>query len=183
VPELQPGAARVVVTAARRSFLNLRTLSSRATKDVQVRLDPPRLAVTSTHHHVNHGGSEMIVYRVTPPDARSGVRVGDVEYAGFAAAGAVPSIADPAMKVAFFALLPDQDLNTPIVVFAQDEAGNQSKLSFVDNVFEKPFKRSRIELDDRFLQRVVPEILEHQPLPGASANGTDLLPAFLKING
>jgi len=183
VPELQPGAARLVVAASRPSFLTLRTLSSGATKDVQVRLEPPRLAVMSTHHHVNHGGSEMVVYRVTPPDTRSGVRVGDIEYPGFAASGAVSSVADPAMKVAFFALLPDQDLNTPIVVFAQDEAGNRSKLSFVDNVFEKPFRRSRIELDDRFLQRVVPEILEHQPLPGVSAAGLDLMPAFLKING
>ena len=31
----------------------------------------------------------------------------------------------------------------------------------VDNVFAKPFRKSRIELDDRFINRVVPEILEH----------------------
>ncbi len=67
------------------------------------------------------------------------------------------------MKVAFFALLYDQDLNAPIVAFARDEAGNEAKVSFVDNVFEKPFKKSRIALDDTFLQRVVPEILEHSP--------------------
>ena len=44
VPELQPGAARIVVTATRPAFLNLRTLTSRTTKDVQVRLEPPRLS-------------------------------------------------------------------------------------------------------------------------------------------
>ena len=48
VPELQQGAARIAVAASRPSFLNLRTLSSTAAKDFQVRLDPPRLAVVST---------------------------------------------------------------------------------------------------------------------------------------
>src|SRR5581483_11210123 len=119
VPELQPGAARIVVTATRPSFLNLRKLTSETTKDFQVRLEPPRLAVMSTHHYINHGGSEMVVYRATPADVRSGVRVGDIEYPGFPAAGAGAPQADAALKVAFFALLPDQDLNTPIVVFAQ----------------------------------------------------------------
>ena len=80
MPELQQGPARITVSASRPSFLNLRTLSSAASKDFQVRLDPPRLAVLSTKHYVNHGGSEMVVYRATPPEVASGVRVGDVEY-------------------------------------------------------------------------------------------------------
>ena len=42
-------------------------------------------------------------------------------------------------------VLYDQDLNTPIVAFARDEAGNEAKATFVDNVFEKKFKHSRIE--------------------------------------
>jgi murein DD-endopeptidase MepM/ murein hydrolase activator NlpD len=183
VPQLEPGPARIVVTATRASFLNLRRLSSRTIKDLQVRLEPPRLAVLSTHHYVNHGGSEMVVYRATPSDVRSGVRVGDIEYAGFSASGAGVAAGDSASRVAFFALLHDQDLNVPIVVFARDEAGNESKLSFVDNVFEKPFKRSRIELDDKFLQRVVPEILEHAPELKIGPPEGDLMPAFLKING
>jgi murein DD-endopeptidase MepM/ murein hydrolase activator NlpD len=179
VPELEPGPAKIIVTATRRSFLNLRSLTSRTTKDVQVRLEPPRLAIVSSHHYVNHGGSEMVLYRATPPDVRSGVRVGEIEYPGFPAdAGGSGSL-----RAAFFALLHDQDLNVPIVVFARDEAGNESKLRFVDNVFDKPFKRSRIEIDDKFLNRVVPEILEHQVLSGLSVDATDLLPAFLKING
>src|SRR5947199_1858651 len=123
VPELQQGAARIVVTATRPSFLNLRTLTATATKDIQVRLEPPRLAVLSTKHYVNHGGSEMVVYRATPADVMSGVRVGTAEYAGFPASGAGVTGADPSMKVAFFALAHDQDLHTPIAAFARDEAG------------------------------------------------------------
>jgi murein DD-endopeptidase MepM/ murein hydrolase activator NlpD len=177
VPELQSGAARVVVTATRPSFLNLRQLTSTASKDFQVRLEPPRIAVVSTHHYVNHGGSEMVVYRATPADVASGVRVGNVEYPGYPLSGE--------LKVAFFALLYDQDLNTRIQAFARDEAGNESKATFVDNVFEKPQRKSRIELDDKFLNRVVPEIIEHAPELKMTPppEGSDMLPGFLTVNG
>ena len=37
-----------------------------------MRLEPPRIAVLSTHHYVNHGGSEMVVYRATPRRRRVG---------------------------------------------------------------------------------------------------------------
>ena len=186
VPELQSGPARVVVTATRPSFLKLRQLTSTASKDFQVRLEPPRIAVLSTHHYVNHGGSEMVVYKATPADIASGVRVGDIEYAGFPATGAGVEGADPSVKVAFFALLHDQPLNTPIAAFARDEAGNQAKATFIDNAFEKPFKKSRIEIDDKFINRVVPEIVEHSPELKMSAPAQDspeMLAAFLRVNG
>jgi len=181
IPDLQSGPARLVVSASRPSFLKLRTLSGTASRDIQVRLERPRIAVVSTHHYVNHGGSEMVVYRVSPSDVQSGVRVGDIEYPGFP----VPGGNDPAMRAAFFALLYDQDLDTPIAAFARDEAGNESKATFVDNVFPKPQKRSRIEIDDRFINRVVPDILEHSPelKLAPPTNLDDMLAAFLKING
>jgi len=178
VPELQPGPARITVSASRPSFLNLRTLSSAASKDFQVRLDPPRLAVLSTKHYVNHGGSEMVVYRATPPEVTSGVRVGDVEYPGFPLAGA-----EAGTKIAFFALLHDQDLKTRIEAVARDEAGNEAKAMFVDDVFEKPMKKSRIEIDDAFINRTVPDIIAHSPELKMSGPSGDLLADFLKVNG
>jgi murein DD-endopeptidase MepM/ murein hydrolase activator NlpD len=178
VPELQQGSARITVSASRPSFLNLRTLSNAAGKDFQVRLDPPRLAIVSTKHYVNHGGSELVVYRATPPDVASGVRVGDVEYRGFALAGA-----EPGTNVAFFALLYDQDLKTRIEAFARDEAGNETKATFVDDVFEKPIKKSRIEIDDNFINRTVPDIIAHSPELKMSGPSGDLLADFLKVNG
>jgi murein DD-endopeptidase MepM/ murein hydrolase activator NlpD len=183
--DLQQGPATIVVTASRPTFLNLRTLSSRATKDFQVRLEPPRIAVLSTKHYINHGGSEMVVYKATPADVASGVRVGDAEYPGFPAAGAGVQ-GDPTLKIAFFALLHDQPLNTRIQAFARDEAGNEAKADFVDNVFEKPFKKSRIVLDDKFINRVVPEIIEHSPelkMTAPAEGSPEMLQAFLRING
>ena len=185
VPELRSGTARIVVSATRPSFLNLRTLSTSAAKDIQIRLEPPTIGVLSTHHYVNLGGSEMVVYRATPADVSSGVRVGDVEYPGFPASGAGVAGADPSVRVAFFALLYNQDLKTPIAAFARDEAGNEATARFIDNVFPKPQKHSRIELDDRFIERVVPEILAHAPelKMAPPVPGGDAITPFLAING
>jgi murein DD-endopeptidase MepM/ murein hydrolase activator NlpD len=182
-PELQSGDARIVVTASRKVLYGIRTVRSSATREFRVRLERPRVSIVSTHQYINLGGSEMVVYRVTPEDVASGVLVGDLEYPGFRASGVTVDgvkISDPAMRVAFFALLFDQDLKTPIRLFARDEAGNTARADFDFRVFPKPFKRSRIELDDRFLDRVVPAILEGTT--EVKPEG-DTLAKFLVING
>ena len=181
--ELQSGAARIVVTTSRKVVYGIRTVASSTAKDVTVRLERPRISVMSTHHFVNHGGSEVVVYRATPADVTSGVVVGNVEYPGYPASGVTVEgikIADPAVRVAFFALMHDQDLKTPIRLFARDEAGNTARADFDFRVFPKPFKKSKIPVDDRFLDRVVPAILE-----GTSEikPDGDNLAKFLAING
>ena len=180
IPELQAGPARIVARASRPVLYGLRQLESTVTRDVQVRLQPPRVAVLSTFHFINHGGSEFVVYRATPEDVQSGVRVGDKEYPGFPAA-AVGIRADPALRVAFFALLYDQPLNTKIDVFARDPAANQVLAPLDYRVFPKPYRKSRIDIDDRFLQRVVPAIASN--VPDEQIPTDDVLAGFLKING
>lgn len=181
IPELESGNARIVVTAVRPVLFGYREIESTATRDFEVRLAPPQISVQSTHHYINHGGSEMVVYRVTPADAVSGVRVGAHEYLGFPASGAGLENADPALRVAFFALLWDQDRTTPIDVFARDELGNESRATFDYRVFPKVFRNSRINLDDRFLSRVVPAILQNTPELRVENPG-DLLASFVRIN-
>jgi len=180
LPELQPGPARLVVRASRPVLYGLRDVSSTTAQDVTVRLDPPQVSVLSTFHYVNHGGSEFVIYRATPPDVDSGVRVGDVEYRGYPATG-VGITTDPALRVAFFALLFEQDLNTDFRVFARDPAGNESIVSFDHQVFPKPYSKSRIEIDDRFIGRVVPAIASTSPQEKIPTD--DLVAGFLKING
>jgi murein DD-endopeptidase MepM/ murein hydrolase activator NlpD len=182
-PELKSGNARIVVTASRPVLYGLRTLEGSGAKDVQVRLERPRVSVVSSHHFINHGGAEAVVYRVSPEDVRSGVVVGDIEYPGFPARSAgIPNITinDPALRIAFFALRYDQDLNTPIRLFARDEAGNVGRADFDFRVFPKPFKKSRIEVKDAFMDRVVPAILEGTREINPSG---DNLQKFLAING
>ena len=182
IPELQAGPARIVVRAARPVLYGMRQAESEATRDVEVRLDPPRVAILSTFHFDNHGGAEFVVYRATPADVESGVRVGDRTYPGFPAAGAgIPG--DDAAKVAFFALLQDQELNTPISLYARDPAGNEATAALDHRPFPKPFRRSRIEIDNRFLDRVVPAIAATTPAMNISTEPSARVASFLRING
>lgn len=182
IPALKAGAARVTITASRPVLFGLRQQGTTVTKDVQVRLEPPRVGVVSIHHFVNLGGAEFVVYRVTPADVSSGVKVGDTVFPGYPGSGA--GLSDPSLHVAFFALPYDQDTTTPMTVFARDPAGNEASAPLDHRVFPKPFKKSRIEIDQRFLDRVVPAIFAGTPSLGAApAAGTDLVEAFLKVNG
>lgn len=182
VPELQPGPARIVVRAARPVLYGLREAASEMARDVEIRLEPPRVAVLSTFHYINHGGAEFVVYRATPPDVESGVRVGDQTYPGFPASGAGIQ-ADAATKVAFFALLHDQDLTTPISLYAHDPAGNEATAPLDHRAFPKPFRRSRIQIDDAFMSRVVPAIAATTPDMALVTAPADLVASFLRING
>ena len=183
IPDLKTGPAKIIVTAERPVLRGMRKVQSSASHDVQVRLEKPMIAVLSTKHYINLGGSEMVVYRATPPDVESGVQVGDLLYPGYPAGGVKIEgvhIADPAVKLAFIALRYDQDVNTPMFAYAKDEAGNSARADFDRLTFPKPFKKSRIELNDAFLDRVVPAIL---------ATTTEVAPQganldkFLVLNG
>ena len=180
LPDLQSGPARIVIKASRPVLFGLRNVSSTTTHDVTVRLEPPQVGVLSTFHYINHGGSEFVVYRATPADVESGVRVGNIEYTGFPAS-AVGITSDPALRVAFFALLFDQDLNTDFNIFARDPAGNEALAALDHQVFPKPYSKSRIEIDDKFIGRVVPAIAGNSPQEKIPTD--DLLSGFLMING
>ena len=180
-PALVPGKATLTVTAGRPVLFGYREAVSTVTRDLEVRLDPPRVAIVSTHHFLNLGGSEFVVLRATPPDVQTGVRVGDQSFAAFP--GQAVGLSDPALQVAFFALPFDQDAAAPVVVFARDEAGNEATARMDRQTFPKRFQRSRIALDRAFLERVVPDIAANTPSLGLAAGaGTDRLDGFLVIN-
>src|SRR3954453_19475734 len=183
IPDLKTGPARIVVTATRPVLYDLRKTTSTASHDVQVRLERPQIAVLSTKHYINLGGSEMVVYRATPADIESGVQVGDLTYPGYPASGAKMEgvhITDPAVKVAFIALRWDQDVNTPMHAYARDEAGNTARADSDRLAFPKPFKKSTIPIDDKFINRAIPWIYENSPEVKAT---NDPLQDFLQANG
>ncbi len=64
--------------------------------------------------------------------------------------------------------------------YATDEAGNSTRADFDRMTFPKPFKKSRIDLDDKFLGRVVPAILD--TTTEVNPQG-DMLQKFLVVNG
>ena len=181
-PALANGPARIVISASRPVFFGLRTASSTVTRDVLGRLPPPGVSVLSTHLFNTVGGAFSIGPRPTPPDVQAGIRVGDAEYPAYP--GTAVGLADPAVRVAFFALRHDQTVATTISAFARDPAGNQATTPVDHRPFPKIFVRSRIPIDQGFLDRVVPAIAAETPdlkIDASSPEG--LLQGFLAING
>jgi murein DD-endopeptidase MepM/ murein hydrolase activator NlpD len=183
IPDLKSGPARIIVTAERPVLRGVRKTQSTATHDVTVRLERPTVAVLSTKHYINLGGTEMIVYRATPADVESGVQVGDLTYPGYPASGAKIEgvhITDPNVKVAFFALRWDQDVNTPMHAYARDEAGNTARAEFDHLAFPKPFKKSTIPISDTFINKALPWIYDNTTEIKSTG---DPLQDFLQANG
>lgn len=186
LPDFRQGHVTLTVTASRPVFYGLRQQSSTLSRELELRFDPPRLAVLSTQHYINHGGSEMIVYRASPTDVESGVRVDGHFYRGYPAAAAGVTGVDETTRVAFFALLHDQELDAPMELYARDPAGNEARAAFDHRSFPKSFLRSRLEVSDAFINQVVPAIVDRSTAARALTGDVaadDLVMQYLRING
>jgi len=176
------GPATLKVAATRKTFYGLRTASSNTTHELTARLDPPRVSVVSIHHFINLGGAEFVVLKATPEDVEAGVQVGDSRYPFYP--GSSVRINDPAVRVGFFALKHDQDLNSSISAYARDAAGNEAKTPVEHQPFMKKFVQSKIPIDQAFLDRVVPAIASNTPSIKVDTGSPEgLLKGFLEING
>ena len=88
------------------------------------------------------------------------------------------------MRVGFFALRHDQDVNARITAYARDVAGNEATTPVEHQPFVKKFVQSKIPIDQRFLDRVVPAIASNTPdLKVDTGSPEGLLKGFLEING
>jgi len=98
--------------------------------------------------------------------------------------GSAVGLSDPALRVGFFALRHDQDVNTRIAAYARDAAGNEVTAPIEHRPFVKKFLQSTIPIDRRFLDRVVPAIRSNTPEITIDTGSPDgLLKGFLEING
>ena len=176
------GAAILTVNASRRTFYGLRKVTNTMTRDLTVRLDPPRVSVISIHHFINLGGAEFVVLRATPEDVDAGVQVGDARYPFYP--GSAVGISDPAVRVGFFALRHDQSVDERISAYARDVAGNEATVALEHRPFVKQFINSKIPIDQNFLDKVVPAIASNTPeLKIDTSTPEGLLKGFLEING
>ena len=174
--KIQDGPASLNISASdyslRHFFQGNRT---DVTKDFAFHINPPKLEVLEGQHYINQGGSECVVYRVSENAERSGVQVGSHYFPGFPVNGSP----DRNLRFALFALEYDWPHDTPIKVFAADAAGNEVTADFWRRVFPKKFRSRDIPLEDSYVQKVVPEILNHAP--GIKDQG-DPVKTFVEIN-
>jgi murein DD-endopeptidase MepM/ murein hydrolase activator NlpD len=171
---LQEGPARVVAQARNNSWGNFfRGNTAGFEKEFTARMTPPRVEVLTSQHYVNQGGCDMVVYRVTPPDTRSGIVVGDRFFPGAPMPGGQPGV-----NFALFAYPYDAPAGTPVKLRAVDAAENEVLVGFWLKVFPRNFRSREIPLEDDFIGKVVPEILSHSDLEDLD----DPLKNFLQIN-
>ncbi len=173
---LNEGPGTVHVEARNASWGNFfRGRTAVFEKAFTARLTPPRLELLTTQHYVNQGGCDMVVYRVTPPGVESGVQADRAFFRGYP----LPGATDTAVHFAIFAYPYDAPAGTTPRLQARDEAANEAFANFSVKVFPRTFRTRRLEIDDAFLQRVVPEILGQTP---TLADQGDPLKNYLAIN-
>jgi len=173
--ELREGPFTLEMRA--RDHASLGLWSRETVEEQEFRLDrtPPRIEVLSNQHYIRQGGSAAVRYRVSEQIDSSGVQVGDRIYAGYP----VPSH-EEGVYVCLFALGHDQDRATAMTVWAQDPAGNRGRENFWKRIFPGRFRKRNINISDRFMERVLPGIVERSQQVESSS---DLLETFLEVNG
>jgi murein DD-endopeptidase MepM/ murein hydrolase activator NlpD len=174
VQGLRTGEATVRVTAERAGSLLRHPEPVVAEVKLPVRLAPPSLQILSSFHYVSQGGSEAVVYRVGEGTIRDGVRSGAWWFPGFPLPGN-----DPQVRFAFLAVPYDASDASGVRLVAEDEVGNRAEAGFVDKFTPRPLKTDIIQVNDPFMNKVVPEILSQSP---EVADQGDLLKNYLQIN-
>jgi len=171
---LQDGTVELTVQVEDQSSIWLFSRKVEESRSFNLDTKPPRADVLSDQHYIRQGGSEAVLYRVTEPGCSSGVQVGENSFLGYP----VPQRGEDTY-IALFAMAHDQGPETPVSLWAADAAGNRSETRFWYKPMPASFRKRRIEITDRFINSVAPEILSHSPTVEKQST---LLETFLQIN-
>jgi murein DD-endopeptidase MepM/ murein hydrolase activator NlpD len=171
IPE---GPATLIVNARDGSLLNL-FVSRPPTlvQPIQIDYTPPTVEVLTTQHYMRLGGSDMVIYKTSKDAVRSGVVVEQYFFPG--TKGLLP---DPDVAAAIFAVPQDLTSAARPQVMAEDAAGNQREVGFFVSIKPRNFAERTLDIDDDFLKRKVPELLEMNHMPPTD----DLVAGYLAIN-
>lgn len=151
---LEEGVLEVAVAVADQANLWIFRRETLDVHSLTLDMTPPRIEILSTQHYLRQGGSEAVMYRVTEGNATSGVRVGDRVFSGFPLAGRPEGT-----HVCLFPLAYDESPDAPIVAWAEDRAGNRTEAGFWIKTFPRKFRQRRIDVNDRLIEEIAPEIL------------------------
>ena len=134
---------------------------------------PPAIRPISRLNYINVGGTRLLVYVASSDTVKSGVYVGDLFFPGFKAGPKYPED----HYVCYFTVPHNLKRRYQLFLWAEDKAGNSSKVGFYYRIRRKRFRTERINISDRFLSKVLPYFSEY--LQGVE--GSDI-EKFLWIN-
>jgi murein DD-endopeptidase MepM/ murein hydrolase activator NlpD len=154
---------------SRRGGGNLASLQHKSVVDTI----PPSLRAVSRMHNVNVGGVGFAVYQTSADTASSGVVVDDLFFPGYPD----KDQREKGIHHCYFAVPYDKTSNPKIYLWAKDKAGNEARTSFYYLVIQKKFREDKIEISDRFLEKLLP-YFSFYPLDSEDSD----IKKFLKIN-
>ena len=125
---------------------------------------PPSIRAISRQHNINMGGTGLIVYQASSDTEKSGVFVGDHFFPGFR----VDEKSQEGIHVSYFAIPYNASSNPDIYLWAKDRADNSSKTTFYFHIRKKTFRHERLNISDRFLERILPYFSFYPFDPGVS---------------
>jgi murein DD-endopeptidase MepM/ murein hydrolase activator NlpD len=169
-PAIADGKARLVIEAKSN---DMRSQVDTLAQDVEIITSPPRVVADGEQHYLNTGGSELVVFTPSGYWTDSGVIVDRYKFRSFPMPGSAPGSAS--QRFSLFAYPWDLPDGIRPKVYATNLAGAEAEATFWFKLFPKKFRTREIEIDDKFLDRVVNQI-------DPKGSG-DLLQRFLKING
>jgi hypothetical protein len=143
-------------------------------QSIEIDYTPPTIEVLTTQHYMRLGGSDVVVYKTSKDAVRSGVQVDPYFFPGVK--GLVAS--DPEISAALFAVPQDLTTGARPKVLAEDAAGNRRDADFWVSIKPRKFAERTLEVNDDFLKRKVPELIDLNRLPPTD----DLVAGYLEIN-
>jgi Peptidase family M23 len=159
IPDLQEGRAILEIVATNNSWGRFfRGGRSQVRRDLPVRFQAPEIQVLTTQVYVNEGGCDLVLFKVSPGTSESGIQVGQYFFRSWPVRKALPDT-----RMCLFAYPYDIDPKMPAHIVARDVVGNEIESSFSYQVFPEKFRKGTINLQDNFMERVVPAILNHTP--------------------
>lgn len=133
-----------------RNFLK----GNRSVVSLEMMIDttPPKINIVHSERYINPGGTGIMIYRQSDPEAVTGVVVNKNYFPGFLVGDGRDDT-----YISYFALPYDATDLTGSFVTAEDAAANQTKVSFASHFKKKAFKKDRINVGNSFLDRKIPE--------------------------
>jgi hypothetical protein len=189
------GDLRLLILAFDRSFWSN---SAKATFQLRVDYEPPKIEMLSTQHNAVRGGVELAIYKIVEEkNIFSGVMVGSQLFPGFPASKLDGDFAaTPDVHFAFFAIPLDfNEVSDVVQLFARDVVGNTSTMQFFYRVKDLRTPETRVEVPRVLLESRIDELFKKyeeiravrsgQPPPGFVQSGDDeeLQRRFMIVNG
>ena len=169
--KLHDGSAMLKVTATDHSVFENKTILS---QEIKIDTVPPQIYLLKNTTYLNQGGTGFVAYQSSKPLSTTGVYINN-----YLSPAHSKLISNKPSYVTYFALPMDANqTSTRIIVFARDEAGNETNTAVPCVVKEKKFRSDKMNLSQNFLQQKMPEF---QPMV-QSLQGKTLLDVFLYVN-